>query len=208
MFDLGGVLVDWDPRHLLCGHLGYSAADADWFLSRICTRDWHVGLDGGRRFADAGAELARIHPEHTAAIDAYTREWQKMFAGEFPASVRMLRALKSAGFRVHALSNYPGEQIAFLYGRFAFMREFDTVVLSGLIGVQKPAAGIYEYLLERIGTRDCWFLDDRPENVDAARACGMRAIRYTPPPPDADMDRIIEAAGLRDLLGGRLPSRK
>lgn len=205
VFDLGGVLVDWDPRHLLCGHLGYSPGGAERFLARIGAHEWHARVDGGCSFDEAGAELARAHPELETAIRAYMRGWERMFAGEFRASVRLLGALRRAGYRLHALSNYPGEGIAFLYRRFAFMREFDTVVLSGLIGAQKPATEVYEYLLERIGTRHCVFLDDRSENVAAARACGIRAIQYTPPPPDAELGAIAEAAGLRDLLDGRLP---
>lgn len=206
VFDLGGVLVDWDPGHLLCGHLGFSRAEADRLLSEVCTREWHATLDGGTGFADGAAELARAFPAHERTIKAYTLEWEKMFAGEFRSTVRLLSALKGAGFRIHALSNYPRERIAFLYRRFTFMREFDIVVLSGLIGAQKPQDQIFEYLLERIGTRDCVFLDDRPENVAAAQACGMRAIRYLPPPAHADLRSILDAAGLTDLLDGRLPN--
>ncbi len=207
VFDLGGVLVDWDPRYLLCGHLGLTRADAERLLSEVCTSEWHAALDGGASFARAAADLARAFPAQADLIHAYAREWEKMFAGEFRASVRLLRALKEAGFRLHALSNYPRERVAFLYRRFAFMREFDTVVLSGLVGVQKPDARIYDYLLERIGTRNCVLIDDRPENVTAARARGIRAIRYLPPPADADLSSILEAAGLVELLGNRLPNR-
>lgn len=207
VFDLGGVLVDWDPRYLLCGELGFTRTEADDLLERVCSREWHARLDGGRRFDEAGAELIAAHPEHAGAIRAYTRDWEKMFAGEFRATARLLGALKRAGFRLHALSNYPGERIAFLYRRFEFMREFDTVVLSGLIGTRKPEARIFEYLFERIGTRDCVFLDDRADNVAAAQAYGVRAVCYTPPADDAAGPlAVLEHAGLGNLLGARLRS--
>lgn len=206
VFDLGGVLVDWDPRYLLCGELGFSRADADDFLDRVCSPDWHASIDAGRRFEDAGAELIGAHPEHAATIRAYAAGWEQMFAGEFAATVRLLRALGQAGYRLHALSNYPGERIAFLYRRFGFMREFHTVILSGLIGARKPDSRIFQYLLERLGTHDCVFLDDRADNVEAARAYGIRAIRYTPPPDGAELGELLEKSGLEDLLGARLRS--
>lgn len=178
VFDLGGVLIDWDPRYLLRDHLGRDAADVERFLDRVCTPSWHRRLDGGLGFEAACAPLVDSFPEFEDWIRAYVRQWPKMFAGPFREPVQTLYSLKADGFRLHALSNYPAEQIAFLYGEFGFMREFDTVVLSGLVGAQKPEPAVFGYLLERIGSRPSLFIDDRAENVAAARRCGMLGLEY------------------------------
>lgn len=178
VFDLGGVLIDWDPRHLFCGHLGRDAEQVERFLAQVCTPAWHRRLDGGAPFDAACAPLIDAFPEFGEWIIDYVRGWPKMFAGAFGGPVETLYSLKADGFRVHALSNYPAEQIAFLYGEFPFMREFDTVVLSGLVGAQKPDPAIFGYLLERIGSGPCLFVDDRAENVAAARRCGMLGVEY------------------------------
>lgn len=178
VFDLGGVLVDWDPRYLLRDALGGEAAAVERFLATVCTPEWHARLDRGERFAALTGELSVRFPEHAAWITSYARDWERMFAGDLPDSVACLLDLRARGYRVHALSNYPGERIRFLYRRFSFMREFDTVVLSGLVGATKPARSIFEYLLERIGGRECVFVDDRPENVAAAERCGLKGVHF------------------------------
>lgn len=200
VFDLGGVLVDWNPRYLFRRHLGRDPADVERFLAQVCTREWHSRLDGGEPFEAARRRLAGAFPEFGDWVAEYLSDWPKMFAGAFPEAVKIFYSLKARGFRLHALSNYPGEQIAFLYREFAFMREFDTVILSGLVGVQKPEAAIFRYLRERIGARPCLFIDDRAENVAAARRCGIRAIEYAGADTDADalLDSLLAlAAGPR-----------
>lgn len=179
VFDLGGVLVDWDPRHLFCRHLGRDPAAVERFLSEVCTSRWHAGLDGGRGFEEAAAHLIGRFPEHEDWILDYVRGWRYMFAGNFPGTVELLHTLQRSGVRVHALSNYPAEQIAFLYETYPFMRAFETVVLSGLIGVQKPDPAIFDYLLERIDHRPCLFADDRPENLAAARVRGIETVELS-----------------------------
>lgn len=178
VFDLGGVLIDWNPRHLFVRHLGLEPDEVETFLASVATTAWHLGLDGGRPFADASADLGRTHPQHAHLIDAYVEGWQHMFAGQFAATVQELHEYVRSGFRVHALTNYPGEQIRFLYDRFDFMRTFDTVVVSGLLGFTKPDRRIYDYLLGVLGVPTCLFIDDRPENIAAARAAGIVGIEF------------------------------
>lgn len=194
VFDLGGVLIDWNPRHLLCGHLGRDPAVVEQFLAEVCTAEWHRRVDAGESFAAASESLRRAFPEFDEWIEDYVRGWPKMFAGAFGEAVDVLYALKSKGLRLHALSNYPGEQIAFLYRTFPFMRDFDTVILSGLIGAQKPDQAVFDYLLGRIGSRPCVFIDDRPENVAAARARGLRAVRHASPGAGGVLEALIGEA--------------
>lgn len=178
VFDLGGVLVDWDPRYLFNTHFNAAPSQIETFLSSVCTPEWHAELDGGRSFGEATAALIAKYPDHAEWIEAYDRHWDKMFAGSIDETVEVLTELKQHGPRVHALSNYPTEKLAFLYATYPFMRIFDTVIVSGLVGLTKPDPGIYSYTLERIGAPTCVFVDDRPENVAAARACGMSAIHF------------------------------
>ncbi|HEY8519597.1 MAG TPA: HAD family phosphatase [Gammaproteobacteria bacterium] len=191
VFDLGGVLIDWDPRYLLCDHLELPPEDVERFLATVCTPEWHTTIDAGRPFAAAAAELAGRFPEHREWIEAYCRGWHRMFAGHFPETVALLDDLAAGGYRLHALSNYPGEQIGFLYERFPFMAKFETVVLSGLVGATKPDPAIYRHLLARLDGRPALFVDDRAENVAAAKRCGLEALH---------VDGAETRRRLRDML--------
>ena len=179
VFDLGKVLVDWDPRHLFVGHHGMQAEDAERLLSDVCTADWHIEFDRGRPFDEGVELLARAHPQQREWIASYARDWQKMFAGPIASTVEQLNELHRRGTRLHALSNYPPQQIRFLYERFDFMRLFETVVISGLHRLIKPQAEIFERLLTSIGADTCIFVDDNAENIAAARAAGLTAIHFT-----------------------------
>lgn len=195
VFDLGGVLIDWDPRHLFRDYLRGDAAEVERFLTSVCTPAWHASIDAGARFEASTRELARRHPAHRDWIERYGADWERMFAGSFPATVACLEHLAARGYRLHALSNYPAERIAFLYRAFPFMTMFDTVVLSGLLGATKPDERVYRYLLDRIGGRPCIFVDDREENVLAARRCGIEAIVFT---RESGVDRLLAAVAAHE----------
>lgn len=178
VFDLGGVLIDWDPRYLFRDRLGQPVEVVERFLTDVCTPAWQGQVDGGRRFDDATRMLIEQHPEHRQWIHRYRSDWELMFRGEHAGTVELLHRLAAAGYRLHALSNYPGEHIAFLYRRFPFMSAFHTVVVSGLVGLAKPDAAVFRYLLERAAPRRCLLIDDRPDNVAEARRCGLLAARW------------------------------
>jgi 2-haloacid dehalogenase len=189
IFDLGKVLVDWDPRNLFVGHLGMPAAEAERFLTDVCSPDWHIEFDRGRRFEDGVALLLDTHAAHSELIETYVSHWPHMFAGPIESTVTYLNALHERGIRIHALSNYPPQQIRFLYERFDFMRLFHTVVISGLLEVAKPDPEIFERALTDINADGCIFIDDREENVAAAEAAGIAAIHFT---PDEGPDRLAQ----------------
>lgn len=181
VFDLGGVLIDWDPRYLFRDHLAGEPEKVEKFLAEVCTPQWHGQLDSGASFLTLTRELAIRFPQHEEWIGRYAADWERMFAGALPESVAFFDRLIARGHRLHALSNYPAEHIRFLYRTFPFMASFHTVVLSGLVRAVKPDEDLYHYLLERIGQRrDSIFIDDREENVAAARRCGMQAVRFVP----------------------------
>ncbi|MCC5870413.1 MAG: HAD family phosphatase [Gammaproteobacteria bacterium] len=196
IFDLGHVLVDWDPRYLYRVRFAGDEAAMEDFLSRVCGPDWHRRVDAGLPWEQAIAELLPRYPAQAAHIRAYRSGWAQMFAGEVPGTLALLRRLQSGGYRLHALSNYPVEPVDFLYQRYPWMDAFEHVVISGRLGVAKPDRRIYEHLLAVIerSPRHCLFIDDRPENVDGARALGIDAIRFE------DAGSLARALAARGVL--------
>lgn len=194
VFDIGGVLLDWDPRHLYRQLFDDPDKMAD-FLARICTTDWHHAHDLGTGIAQSCQELAREHPEHAEMIMAWSERGEEMIAGPIEGTVAVLAELQSAGVPCFALSNMEAETFPVRRARFEFMRSFDGCVISGIEGVAKPDPAIFELLLERHGLdpRRTAFIDDSPGNVAAAGALGIAAIRFVSPD---DLRRELRALGL------------
>jgi 2-haloacid dehalogenase len=179
VFDLGGVLIDWDPRHLYRKLL--DDEEMERFLATVCTADWNRELDGGRSFAEAVNSLSREYPDHAELIAAYHQRWDEMLAGAIPSSVSVLDDLRASGVVVHALTNWSAETFGVARQRFPFLAWFDGIVVSGEVGITKPDPGIYRLLFERFSLEPerVVFIDDAPANVEAAAALGMHGIRFT-----------------------------
>jgi 2-haloacid dehalogenase len=180
VFDLGGVLIDWDPRHLYRKLLA-DEATVEEFLATVCTPEWNAELDRGRPFAEGVAELVERHPEHAAAIAAYHERWPEMVAGDIPGTVEVLAELRAAGVPLYALTNWSAETFAITRGRFEFLEWFDGLLVSGEERVTKPDPAIFQLLLDRFGLDPTAtvFVDDSEANVAAARRLGFDAIRFT-----------------------------
>lgn len=182
VFDLGGVLVDWDPRHLY-RQLFDDDEDMERFLGEICTLEWHVAHDLGHDVARSCAELAEQHPDHAELIRAWAERSEDMIGGVIEGTVSILKTLKDAGVPCYALSNMERDTFPVRQDRFEFMRWFDGYVISGLEGVVKPDPRIFELLIERFALEPSRtvFIDDSPANVHAARRTGLRAVRFVSP---------------------------
>src|SRR5712692_2906812 len=180
VFDLGGVLIDWDPRYLY-RKLFAEPAEMETFLARICTSDWHRAHDLGADITESCRRLAALHPGYAAEIMAWAERSEEMVAGQFDAAVTVLSDLKAAGVRCYALSNMEPDLFAVRRARFAFMEWFDGHVISGIEGVAKPDRRIFEILLRRHGLEPAAtvFVDDSAANVEAARKLGFIAMRFT-----------------------------
>ena len=198
VFDIGGVLVDWDPRHLYRKLFHGDDAAMERFLGEICSPAWNRRLDAGAPFAAAVAELAARYPARADLIRAYDERWLEMVAGPIAGSVVLLAELKSRGRPLYALSNFATEKYALLRRRFSFLAWFEGVLLSGEVGVCKPDPGLYDAFLARFGlaAADCLFIDDQEANVATAEALGMTAIRFRSP------DALRRALAERGLVGG------
>jgi 2-haloacid dehalogenase len=183
VFDLGGVLIDWNPRHLY-RKLFDDDAQMEWFLEEVCHQAWNLEQDRGRTFADAIEEAVLRHPDQRAMIEAYHARWEEMVAGEIAGSVAILEELAEAGYELHALTNWSAETFPIGRARFAFLERFGTILVSGDERLVKPDARIFQLLLERIAhpAQRCIYIDDSAPNVAAAAALGFDAIRFTSPP--------------------------
>ncbi len=180
VFDLGGVLIDWDPRYLY-RRLFADPAEMESFLARICTSEWHRAHDLGADIAESCRRLAALHPGYATQIMAWAERGEEMVAGQFDAAVTVLSDLKAAGIRCYALSNMEPGLFTIRRARFPFLEWFDGHVISGIEGVAKPDRRIFEILLRRHGLepRATVFTDDSAANVEAARELGIVAMRYT-----------------------------
>ena len=197
VFDLGGVLIDWNPRYLYRKLFAGDEDAMEAFLSEVCTVEWNERQDAGRTFAEAVAELGPRHADKIELIEAFGKRFDEMITGEIAGSVSILAALKRAGVPSYALSNWSAETFPPQRDRFPFLAWFDGIVISGEEGVIKPDPRIFRVLLERyrLAPHEAVFIDDAPRNIEAASALGLRAIRFT----DADALRA-ELVALR-LLG-------
>jgi 2-haloacid dehalogenase len=196
VFDLGGVLLDWDPRYLY-RKLFDDEDEMNRFLDEVCTLSWHDAHDRGKPAELSCAELAALHPEQSEFIWAWTRRSEEMIAGPIPESVELLHELKAVGVPCYALTNMEVETYPLRLERFPFMRWFDGTVVSGFEGVAKPDAEIFERLLRRfsLSPASTLLIDDSPRNVRAALSLGMQAVEFESP---AALRRLLEEAGLLD----------
>jgi 2-haloacid dehalogenase len=182
VFDIGGVLLDWDPRHLY-RQLFDDPDEMASFLATVCTIDWHRQHDLGVDIQQSCQLLARQHPAQADLIMAWADRSEEMIAGQIEGTVELLAELKAAGLPCFALSNMEPDTYVVRRDRFAFMRWFDGSIISGIEGVAKPDRRIFEILVDRHGLDRgrTVFVDDSPGNVTAARAAGLEAVRFVSP---------------------------
>lgn len=179
VFDLGGVLIEWDPRHLYRQLM--PADEVDPFLEEIDFLTWNSGCDAGLPWDDAVAQLSARHPHRAQLIAAYPERFAESLVGAFEDSVALLRELRDAGIRLLALTNWPRESFRHARERFDFLEWFEGIVVSGEEGVAKPDPRIFALLLERfdLDPAHTLFVDDAERNVQAARRAGLQAVRFT-----------------------------
>jgi 2-haloacid dehalogenase len=194
IFDLGGVLIDWNPRYLYRKLMADEAAMED-FLSRVCSQAWNEQQDAGRPVAEAIAALSADHPECAELIGAYYGRFDEMMRGAHDDTVAILAELHDRGVPLYALSNFSAETFPHARRRFVFLDRFRDILLSGDAGLVKPDPRFYRLLLDRHGlaAEDSVFVDDSPRNVEAAVRLGMTALHFRSAP---ELRRDLAAVGL------------
>jgi 2-haloacid dehalogenase len=197
VFDLGGVLLDWNPRYVY-RPLFADPAEMEDFLARICTQDWHHAHDLGEDIAQSCRRLARRHPDHRDMIMVWAERCEEMAAGQIDETVDILAELKAAGLRCLVLSNMEPATFVARQARFAFMDWLDGYVISGFEGVAKPDRRIFQLLLSRYRLEPAAtvLIDDSAPNVEAARGMGLLALHYT---SAGDLRNQLRSLGLTTL---------
>jgi 2-haloacid dehalogenase len=182
VFDFGGVLVDWNPRHLY-RKLFSDPARMEWFLAEVCNNDWNIQQDAGRPFAEAIKDACARFPAEEALIRAFHERWDEMIAGAIDGTVAILEELAAAGIPLYGLTNWSAETFPRARPRFPFFERFRAIVVSGELRVIKPDPAIFEHLLRLSGTRpaETVFIDDSAKNVAGAAALGFIALRFETP---------------------------
>jgi 2-haloacid dehalogenase len=181
VFDLGGVLIDWNPRYLYRKLFGGDDAAMEHFLANIGTSAWNSQQDAGRSFAEANALLKREHPSHSEMIDAWFARHPEMVGGAIPGSVEILAELRTNGVPLYALSNWSAETFPNAQRRFDFLQWFRGILLSGEVRLIKPDPRIYELFLQTfdVDPAQAVYIDDVPANVEAAISAGMHGIVFS-----------------------------
>lgn len=182
IFDLGGVLVDWNPRYLYRRHFA-DEADMEQFLREVVTSPWNHQCDAGKSMAQAIAERVALFPGHANLIRLWQSDWEHTLRGPIAGTVHILRALARGGRRLVALTNWSAETFPVARRRFDFLSHFEDILVSGEHGVAKPDRAIFELACARWRLRpaQALFIDDNADNIATARAMGFDTIHFTAP---------------------------
>ncbi len=184
IFDLGGVLIDWNPEYVFLDAFNGDREKMDWFFDTICTNDWNENQDAGYPLAQATQDLVEKFPDYERYIRMFYGEWENMLGGAIEGSVKILEALiKSNNYKVVALTNWSNETFPIAQKRFEFLNWFEGIVVSGDEKTRKPFKDIYEITLNRFNIipEKSVFIDDNLRNIDAANALGINGILFKNP---------------------------
>lgn len=179
IFDLGGVLIGWDPR-LLYRNMFDDDASIDRFFHEIDFHAWNLEQDRGRTFEEGVAELSARFPHYAEYIRAYDERYPETVTGALEPTVQVLSKLRQAGYPLYALSNWSAEKFEYVRAHYEFLNWFETIVVSAHVKLVKPDPRIFELLLQRVGrsAKECVFIDDNEANVRVANELGFHGIRF------------------------------
>lgn len=182
IFDLGGVLVDWNPAYLYTKIFKDDPAKMNWFLQTVCSPSWNMEQDAGRTFEKGAELLIREYPEYENEILVFYERWEEMLKSEITDTVLILNSLKELNkVKLYALTNWSAQTFPIAKKRFEFLKQFEGIVVSGEENTRKPFSKIYNITLERYGLspETCLFIDDSLDNVNAAKSLNINALHFT-----------------------------
>ena len=183
IFDLGGVLLDWNPMYV---YKDYFESDEkrNYFFENICTNNWNEEQDAGRSIVDATQLLVTKFPDWEQPIRDFYGRWTEMLKGPIYETVEIFRQLKESGkYKLYALTNWQADLFHIALVRYNFLHWFDGRVVSGEEGTRKPFPGFYQRLLDRYDVKpgEALFIDDNLRNVKAAEEMGITSIHFINP---------------------------
>lgn len=179
VFDLGGVLIEWNPRYLY-RQIFSEEQEMESFLKTVWTYEWNEKLDLGQSFLEVATSLSELHPNYKEEVMAYYHRWEETITGPIDGTVDILKTIAKSNHSVFALTNWSAETFYPTKERFSFLELFEGTVVSGEEKMAKPGPEIYQVLLSRYNLKpnETVFIDDRQDNVDAAKALGIHAIQF------------------------------
>lgn len=183
IFDLGGVLIDWNPSYVF-DKMFDDEEKKKHFFENICTSDWNEKQDAGRSLKKATEELAAQYPEWEKYIEAYYGRWEEMLGGPIRDTVEIFRQIKDSGrYKLYALTNWSAELFPIALERYDFLHWFDGRVVSGEEKMRKPFPEFYQLIIDRfqLAPGETLFIDDNLRNVKAAEEIGLRTIAFQSP---------------------------
>ena len=195
LFDLGGVLIDWNPDYLFAEIIP-DDTERRFFLTEICSPAWNHEMDAGRSVPESVAALAVEHPDHADLIGIWWDRWPEMLGGPIPGTVDLAHGMSEAGIPLYALTNWAAETWPHAVARFDFLTTlFDGIVVSGHEGIAKPDPAIFELVIDRfdLDPHTTLFIDDVEANIAAADRAGFVTHRFTSP---GALNRALASHGL------------
>ena len=197
IFDLGGVLIDWNPRHLY-RKIFKTEEEIDWFLQNICTSEWNEQQDAGRSFEEATDELLAKFPDHEIPIRAWYGRWKETITGPITETVKIFEELREAKkYKFYALTNWSEQTFPWTLENFHFLHWFEGIVVSGVEKTRKPFPEFYQILLSRynVDPAKALFIDDSHRNISGAQAVGINGIHFQSPAQlRSELQKIVNGA--------------
>jgi len=184
VFDLGGVLIGWNPLNVYLKAFDYDRSKAEWFLNNICTQSWNVKQDAGRSLKEATQIKIDEFPAYQKLIRLYYDQWENMLSGPIDGTVEILRQLKESNqYRICGISNWSAETFPVALRKYEFLRLFEGIVVSGEVKMIKPFEDIYLHAFKKfnIEPQSAVFIDDNAENIETANRLGMKGILFQSP---------------------------
>ncbi|MFD1613632.1 HAD family hydrolase [Gelatiniphilus marinus] len=184
IFDLGGVLIDWNPEYVYLDVFNGNREKMQWFFDNICTSDWNKNQDAGYPMAKATKERIALFPEWQKEIEMFYGRWEDMLGDAISGTVDILKKLiDSKQYKVVALTNWSAETFPIALKKFGFLHWFEGVLVSGEEKTRKPFDAIYHLTLNRfdIKAENAIFIDDSLTNVEAANNLDINGIHFTSP---------------------------
>ncbi len=184
IFDLGGVLIDWNPRYLFCSVFKNRESDMEYFLTEVCNQEWNEKQDAGRTFAEGEREVIAKFPKYKSEIETYFKRWPETLGKPIDGTVQILKQLAlEKKYQLLALSNWSAETFPFAYERFEFLKIFENILVSGQEKLIKPDPRFFNLLVERfkVVPSESVFIDDVEKNILGAQRLGFNTIHFKSP---------------------------
>lgn len=184
IFDLGGVLIDWQPEFVFLDEFNGDREKMQWFFDHICTQDWNENQDAGYSMDKATEERVALFPEHEKHIRMFYGRWVDMLGDAIEGTVKILdKFIKSENYKVVALTNWSAETFPIAIEKFDFLQWFDGIIVSGEEKTRKPFKEIYDLTLNRynITAENSIFIDDNLRNIEVANKLGINGIQFKSP---------------------------